>query len=102
MNTKQSLQVFDESTDTISEIHNYYGSPISFTLKDELMVNATQMAKPFWKLPANFIRQQNTDDYIQALCNRYGNSHSDILQVVNFGNNPGTWMHQKLALGFAQ
>ena len=102
MDTKNSFQIFGESTDCISEIHNYCGSPVSFKLKDELMVNASQMAKPFWKLPADFIRLQSTDDYIQALCIRYGNSHSDILQVVNGGNNPGTWMHQKLALRFAQ
>ena len=102
METKHSFQIFGESTDSISEIHNYYGSPIAFKLTDELMVNASQMAKPFWKLPADFIRQQGTEEYIQALCNRYGNSHSDILQVVIVGNNPGTWMHQKLALRFSQ
>ena len=66
------------------------------------MVNATQMAKPFWKLPADFIRQQSTGDYIQALCNRYGISHNDLLKVEQGGINQGTWMHQKLALRFAQ
>ncbi len=88
---------------------------IAFDLKNgQLMVNATQMAKPFGKQPTHFLRLEATSQYIEALKKRYANSHSgnydtqsdrvaipQLVQVVN-GDNGGTWLHQKLALRFAQ
>ena len=102
MKAVQQNQFYSDSLESISEVHNYCGSPIAFIVKGDIMVNATQMAKPFGKLPADFIRLQGTGEYLQALTNRYGKSHSALLQVVNGGTNPGTWMHQKLALRYAQ
>jgi phage antirepressor YoqD-like protein len=91
------------------QTYNYQNSPVTFSKDGEVMVNATQMAKPFGKLTANFLQTQQTKDFITALenhyCNsntdRYGISHTKIVQVINGGTNPGTWMHQKLALKFA-
>ena len=83
------------------QVYNYQNSPICFSLDGEVMVNATQMAKPFGKLPANFLQTQQTKDFITALSNHYCNYNTEVLQIVNGGNNPGTWMHQKLALKFA-
>lgn len=80
----------------------YQNSPITFSKDGDVMVNATQMAKPFGKkLPADFLRLGQTQDFIDALSTRYGISHTDISNVANGGTNPGTWMHQKLALKFA-
>lgn len=88
----------------------YQNSPITFSKDGEVMVNATQMAKPFGKLPADFLRLDQTQDFISALANRYGKSHitnpnTTFYEVIkgNFsdGRTQGTWMHQKLALKFA-
>jgi phage antirepressor YoqD-like protein len=83
------------------QVFNYQNSPITFSQDGEVMVNATQMAKPFGKLPANFLQTQQTKDFIQVLENRYCDSNTEILKVINGTSNPGTWMHQKLALKYA-
>jgi hypothetical protein len=60
------------------------------------------MARQFNKLPGDFLRLKQTEDFISTLSNRYGIPHNAILQVVKGGNqNQGTWMHEKLALKFA-
>lgn len=77
----------------------YNNSPITFSKDGEVMVNATEMAKPFGKNPTHFIRNSQTMEFMGALRNR--NLDLEILKITNGGNNPGTWMHQKLALKFA-
>lgn len=83
-------------------VYNYNGVDITFEHENkDVMVNATQMAKAFKKLPADFLRLDQTKAFIEAFINQYGISHSDVVQVVNGGYNPGTWMNKKLALKFA-
>lgn len=68
----------------------------------DVMVNATQMAKPFGKRPAEYLRLPSTNELINAIV---GKSHSDINQLVatvNGGSTPGTWLHEDIALDFAQ
>lgn len=80
----------------------YQNSPITFNFDGEVMVNATQMAKPFGKKqPADFLRLDQTKEFADALSTRYGISHNEILKVLKGGSTQGTWMHQKLALKFA-
>jgi len=85
----------------------YEGKPISFEFKDGIkMINATQMAKPFKKLVADYLRLKATKEFILLLESRYGNSHNgkkEVLRVVQGGSPElqGTWMDEKLALEFA-
>ncbi len=70
----------------------------------ELFFNATDMARPFGKTPAEWIRLPDTEAYIDAILNM-GLSH--ILQVDDIiktkrGRDGGTWLHQDLGLGFAR
>lgn len=99
MKSHQLNYIIEETVASRTEIHKFYGSPIAFTLQKELMVNATQMAKPFDKSPNHFLRNAQTEAFIFALQNR--NLDNEPVTVINGGNNPGTWMHQKLALKFA-
>lgn len=81
----------------------YNGSQITFeTENGSVLVNATEMAKPFDKLPADFIRLKSTQEFIEALCNRYGISHNEVVKVIQGGAIQGTWFHQKLGLRYAQ
>lgn len=96
-----------------------------------VMINATQMAKAFGKLPKDFLALEQTEDFIYECCldeNYYellgidgdlqddntslGNEvqegispletrKSSFLKVVYGGRNSGTWMHEILALKFA-
>lgn len=64
-----------------------------------LMVNATEMAKPFGKKATHFLRLDSTEQYIDALKKRV--AISQLVKVVH-GDRGGTWFHQKIALRFAQ
>ena len=86
------------------KVYQYQQTPICFNIGNgDIMVNATQMAKPFGKLPAHFLANQQTKEFLDVLHSRYRNSDnaSEILRVVQGGVEQGTWMHQKLALKFA-
>ena len=67
---------------------DYEGQHISFEFADgNKMINATEMAKPFkGKMVGDFLRLKNTQEYIQLIEERYGNSHiapREVLRVVN-------------------
>jgi len=81
----------------------YQGYKITFNFGNgNIMANATEMAKPFGKLPSGFLRNSSTQSYVNALKKHYANLHSDqILRIEIGGDNPGTWMHEELALKFA-
>lgn len=91
---------------------NYEGKTISFEFSDgNRMINATEMAKPFGKRVAGFLRTKETKEYIGLLEERYANLHIDhervVLRVIKGGDTTqdrgiqGTWMDEKLALKFA-
>ena len=81
--------------------HNYLGNTITFKLNDGIiMVNLTEMSKPYRKLPADFLRLHQTKLFIEVLRQKYVMG-IPITMVRQGGNNQGTWGHQKLALKFA-
>lgn len=84
------------------QVYNYKNNPIRFSFDSStVMVNATEMAKPFGKKPAHFLRGAQTQRFIETF-GRIANLQSEEIVVrFNGGNNLGTWMHEKLALKFA-
>lgn len=111
----------------------YNESTISFnpTGNDDVMVNATEMANAFGKLPKDFLKAEKTRDFLEVFeineGDKAGNPvlfdpendeknevqkdvrpfekeilvSENILKVVKGGRNSGTWMHRILALKFA-
>lgn len=81
----------------------YEGANISFrTLEGHVMVNATEMAKTFGKEPVHFLRNKQTKEYITILSQSANLQSEKIVDVQNGGSNPGTWLHELIALRFAQ
>jgi phage antirepressor YoqD-like protein len=80
---------------------DYKGSQISFNRGENVMVNATQMAKPFDKSPKDFLKTDQTKRFILALSEVKKILSSDLVRVV-YGDNGGTWMHEDVALEFAR
>lgn len=62
------------------------------------MVNATQMAKPFGKLPNEFLRLPSTTTLIKAIAGKSRIALNQLVVTKRGGNNPGTWMHEDVAL----
>ena len=93
---------------------NYGGIEIPFVSDfsggKPVMVNATKMLECFPEKGKNnginhFLRNQSTQDYIDALSADTGKPVSELLVVVKGGNDKnsqGTWMHKNLAIEFAR
>lgn len=93
----------------------YQDTEIHFLVSENknVMINATDMAKAFNKLPADFLRLEQTKAYINEFIkdddffySHYGKSHTEnrknlIVKVTNGGKNKGTYLHRKLALKLA-
>lgn len=85
-----------------SVVYDYKGSQISFMSGENVMVNATQMAKPFEKRPIDWLQNQSSIEYLNELSKVRKSTLADLVQVTKGGNNSGTWMHEDVALIFAQ
>lgn len=85
-----------------SFLHNDHSITVPFT--GEAFFNATVAAKAFDKLPKDWLRTQETQEYIEAL-GQIILTEQDQLVIVRQGGNPneqGTWLHPKLAIQFAR
>lgn len=83
-------------------VYSYKGSEISFMSGDNVMVNATEMARPFEKKPVDWLKNAQTQEYLVELSKVRILTLADLVQVTKGGNNPGTWMHEDVALEFAR
>src|SRR5690625_3844598 len=70
--------------------------------------NATEAAKRYGKRPVDWLRQDETQDYIKAMAEALGQEskvsqdHFGLVWAARGGMSPCTWMHPKLAVKFAQ
>ena len=89
---------------TSRQIFQYNGSPITFRLGDSVMVNATEMAKPFGKRPVDYLRLPSTLELIAAIVRKSHISENQLVTTLQGSslNGGGTWMHEDVALDFAQ
>lgn len=87
-----------------NQIFQYNGSPITFSNGDSVVVNATEMAKPFGKSANHWLRNQSTQEFIKELSRLRNRNVNDLVQVVNGGSNGehGTWLHEDVAMEFAR
>lgn len=89
----------------MKNIFNYNGNDITFINHEgSVMVNATEMSKAFNKKPAEYLRLPSTLELINAIM---GKSHISENQLVitkqgSPENGGGTWLHEDVALDFAQ
>lgn len=85
-----------------SVIYSYKGSEISFINGDSVMINATQMAKPFGKRPNDYLSLPSTNELLNAITRKYGIAENQLVRTERGGLNPGTWLREDVALDFAQ
>jgi len=85
-------------------VFNYNGNNISFAKGDNVLVNATQMAKPFGseKRPQFWLGNQSTKDFLAELSKARNLTLTDLVEVTKGGTNPGTWMHEDVILEYAR
>ena len=83
----------------------YQGSEVTFSNGDNVMVNATQMAKAFGKTCKDWLRTEQAQRMIEAISSRQKCHLTDLVVVKQGGNNleeQGTWLTEDAALEFAR
>lgn len=111
----------------------YEGQRIEFRLSENVMINATEMAKPFGKRPNDWLKLPSTKTFLLALVetkamgdnlplnskarcenltlnsdkatpigNTYHSYYGGLVIGQHGGANPGTWMHEDVAIEFAR
>lgn len=85
-------------------IFNYQDKfPITFkTDGGKTMINATQMARSFGKLPAEWLRLAATQDFREALVQRGDSLTLESQIMTTRGNTGATWIEESLAMEFAR
>ena len=88
-----------------NKVFSYDNNPITFQLGEATMVNATEMAKPFGKVPKDWLRTAPSKEFVEQLASVRHICPSQLV-VVNKGNSTtfkqGTWLHEDVALEFAR
>lgn len=75
-----------------------------FDRESNVMVNATQMAKIYGKLVKDFLRNDDTENFISECLKKENSPFLNINSkedLVSSTQKSGTWMHRILALKFA-
>lgn len=86
-----------------NQIFQYNGSPITFQKGNSVMVNATEMAKPFGKLAKDWLSNKSTKEFLSTLSSVRTIPLTDLVEIKQGGNKEqGTWMHEDVALEFAR
>lgn len=87
-----------------SKIFSYNGSDVFFDVKDDVMVNATQLAKIYGKRPNDYLSLPATNQLINAITRKYGISEIQLVvsKVGSSHNGGGTWMHRLIVVDFCQ
>lgn len=84
---------------------SYNGNQITFEFSDEnVYVNATEMAKPFGKRVANFLRLDSTQNFVKSYLyysHVSNKSHFAIEDLVISSKKGGTWVHNIIAIELA-
>lgn len=88
-----------------NQIFQYNGNAITFLSgSGDVMVNATEMAKAFGKQTYEYLRLPSTNELIKAKAGKSRISENQL--VISKQGSPenggGTWMHEDIALDFAQ
>ena len=86
------------------KVFNYNDTPITFdtAAATGTMINATEMAKPFKKRPNDYLSLPSTKELIMAITKKSGNAENQLIKTIRGGLHPSTWLHEDIALDFAQ
>lgn len=85
-----------------------FDNQISVSFQNDGFLNATAIAAHFGKVPKDYLKTEQTQQYISALAENLSKGkkilleENHIVRVKKGGNQSGTWLHPKLAIHFAR
>lgn len=86
----------------MKKIESYLGNQITFDKGDHIMVNATEMAKPFRKHVGHWLENASTKVFAESLARHRNSDLASLLIIKRGGPEQGSWMHEDLAIEFAR
>lgn len=101
LNGNNSTVQITSAHDT-SKIFSYNRNNVLFDIKDDVMVNATQLAKIYGKRPNDYLSLPATNQLINAITRKYGIAENQLVRTERGGIAPGTWMHRLIVVDFCQ
>lgn len=97
-----NVAVLSTSAHETSKTFSYNGNDVLFDIKDDVMVNATQLAKIYGKRPNDYLSLPATNQLINAITRKYGIAENQLIRTERGGMSPGTWMHRLIVVDFCQ
>jgi phage antirepressor YoqD-like protein len=87
----------------LTKLFNYEGNEVTFRNHEGVVyVNATEMAKSFGKTAKDWLRTNQSEEFISSLSAVRQISLSEMVFVKKGGNDQGTWMHEDVAIEFSR
>ena len=74
----------------------------SIEIREDGYFNATAMCKAFGKLPKDYLKSDSTKAFLKALESTRTNLLLPLVEVVNGGISPGTWVDRYVAIDLAR
>ncbi len=87
---------------TILKPYSHNGQTINIQFTSDAFFNATAAAKPFGKTPKDWLRVNETQEYISAIRRKCLLEQNQLVMSKHGGNANGTWFHPKLGVHFAR
>lgn len=79
---------------------NYDGQAVRFN--SDGWINATDVAKRYGKRPVDWLKQDDTKQYLAALGEALNCDPESLLETKRGRYQSGTWLHPKLGVAFAR
>ncbi len=104
---KGNLRNF-QRTIKMNQVQSFNFGNIAVSFREDGYLNATQIAAHFGKLPKDYLKTEQTQQYITALAENLSvrrkilTKENQIVIVKRGGSEQGTWLHPKLAIHFAR
>ena len=92
----------------MNQVQSFNFGNISVSFRDDGYLNATAIAAHFGKQPRDYLKTEQTQQYIAALAENLSvktkilTKENQIVSVKRGGDEQGTWLHPKLAIHFAR
>lgn len=104
MKTNNNVNLPLQQINLVGMDYSFEGNTVAFDTNGKIMVNATQMARPFNKKTAHWLNLQSTKEFIRELSVLRNINTADLLKVTQGGEpgKQGTWLHEDLAIEFAR
>lgn len=92
----------------MNSIQNLSFNSVTVSFRQDGFLNASAVAKHFGKAPKDYLKSEQTQQYIAALAENLSKGRkipleeNQLVIVKHGGNQSGTWLHPKLAIHFAR